>query len=356
MIRVYLADTQVLDQEADFSAYLELVDASRREKVLQHRRAEDRKRSLLSGLLLQIGIREWLEERGHVQNGAGQSSLISQNDAERFSLASQNDAGRSSLISQNRESSSSGSWGKEALEPLPLCFGEGTHGKPYLKAYPDLHFSLSHSGRIAVCALAGQEVGVDIQQFGRIRDGLAERFFSPEDQQLIREWEEYGVRREEMFFRIWTIKEAYMKLTGEGMSQGLHSTRILPGFEMGRKCMLSWKSLSDSVADRGVFSTERGFPDAGAGKNVFSIGGRFPAGGAGKNIFSTKERVPDVSGGQNIFSSGEIRKKSGDENKGYFKTFRLKENYDLTICSYEKNVDIDIRETLVSEYFRREQL
>lgn len=320
MIRVYLADTQVLDQEADFSAYLELVDVSRREKVLQHRRLEDRKRSLLSGLLLQIGIREWLEEGCSFQNDAGKSSLIF------------------SKIFSKEEGSSYNSPRKSALEPLPLCFGEGIHGKPYLKAYPELHFSLSHSGSIAVCALAGQEVGADIQQFGQIRKGLAERFFSSEDLLLIREWEEYGIRREEIFFRIWTIKEAYMKLTGEGMSQGLHSTRILPDFETGRRRVLSRENLSDFVADR----------------EIFSVGGKVPAVGAGQDIFPVGGKVPMVGAGQDIFSVGEIRKKSGDGRAGYFKIFRPKENYDLTICTYEKNVDIDIRETLISEYFGQE--
>ena len=36
-------------------------------------------------------------------------------------------------------------------------------GKPYLAGYPDIHISLSHSGRLAACAVAKKPVGVDVE-------------------------------------------------------------------------------------------------------------------------------------------------------------------------------------------------
>ena len=47
-----------------------------------------------------------------------------------------------------------------------IAYGE--HGKPYLAAHPQLHFSLSHSGDWAVCALDDAPVGVDLEQLREV--------------------------------------------------------------------------------------------------------------------------------------------------------------------------------------------
>ena len=56
-------------------------------------------------------------------------------------------------------------------EDLTLQTGE--NGKPELLSYPDIHFNLSHSGTIAVCAVSDRPVGVDVEFLGRPHRELA---------------------------------------------------------------------------------------------------------------------------------------------------------------------------------------
>ena len=48
------------------------------------------------------------------------------------------------------------------LEREPRATGE--HGKPFLSLQPKIHYNITHSGKYVMCILAGQEVGIDVQQ------------------------------------------------------------------------------------------------------------------------------------------------------------------------------------------------
>ena len=89
-------------------------------------------------------------------------------------------------------------------------YGNGPHGKPYLKDESRC-FSLSHTDRYVVLAVADDEVGVDVEAADTIRPAVKRRCFTDEEQ----EWIGEDTAR---FFRLWTMKEAYMKLTGTGLS------------------------------------------------------------------------------------------------------------------------------------------
>lgn len=95
-------------------------------------------------------------------------------------------------------------WG---LEELPAV-AAGKKGKPFFPAFPQYRFNLSHSGDRVLCALSDEgEVGVDIEQVRPRREGLpryalSDREFSAFDGS----WED--------FFRLWTLKEAYVKYQG----------------------------------------------------------------------------------------------------------------------------------------------
>ena len=92
----------------------------------------------------------------------------------------------------------------------------GENGKPYLEGR-SFYFNLSHSGDYVFCGVSGQEIGVDIQKFqGQNELGLARRFFSSAERQALEACGDEESRRS-MFFRMWTRKEAYGKLTGEGL-------------------------------------------------------------------------------------------------------------------------------------------
>jgi len=107
--------------------------------------------------------------------------------------------------------------------PKEVAFRYGPHGKPEV---PGLRFNISHSGAIAVIALARSEVGVDVELPRRRRsDGIARRFFAPgEVQHMFAQTDE--ALRADTFFRLWTCKEAFLKVTGEGLSRSTRSYEI----------------------------------------------------------------------------------------------------------------------------------
>lgn len=86
-------------------------------------------------------------------------------------------------------------------------------GKPEVEG---IFFNLSHSGRIVICATAEREVGCDVEQIVKAPEGVAERFFHPNESAYVNAC--VGEERDRRFFRIWTMKESYIKMTGEGMS------------------------------------------------------------------------------------------------------------------------------------------
>ncbi|MBR3149966.1 MAG: 4'-phosphopantetheinyl transferase superfamily protein [Eubacterium sp.] len=92
--------------------------------------------------------------------------------------------------------------------------------KPYIEGCP-LSFNLSHSGKYAAAAVSKSNVGCDIQQITPISDKVAKRFFCPSEQELIMKAGNEEKQRE-MFFRLWTLKESFIKATGDGMSLPLN--------------------------------------------------------------------------------------------------------------------------------------
>jgi 4'-phosphopantetheinyl transferase len=104
-------------------------------------------------------------------------------------------------------------------------FRYGRHGKPQVAGSP-VRFNISHSGALAVIALALAEVGVDVE-LPRVRrsDAIARRFYAPaEIERLFAETD--PAARADAFFRLWTCKEAFLKVTGEGLSRSTRSYEI----------------------------------------------------------------------------------------------------------------------------------
>jgi 4'-phosphopantetheinyl transferase len=101
------------------------------------------------------------------------------------------------------------------------------YGKPTIDpalGRPDLRFNLSHSRGFAACAIAiGATIGIDVEMLSRKQGGLdiAERFFSPSEVAILRGTA--SNQQLEMFFRLWTLKEALIKATGEGLHRPLDS-------------------------------------------------------------------------------------------------------------------------------------
>lgn len=87
-------------------------------------------------------------------------------------------------------------------------------GKPYFAEVP-LEFSLTHSGKLWMCMFSDAPCGLDLQLMKECDyERLADRWFLPGEADYVKEIGEEG------FFQIWVRKEAYCKMTGEGLFGG----------------------------------------------------------------------------------------------------------------------------------------
>lgn len=119
-----------------------------------------------------------------------------------------------------------------------LQFSAGSEGKPRLGCAveatepAELCFNLSHSADLALLAVAvGRDVGVDVERVDpRVEiEALARRFFAPEERAALARLP--GEERAREFFRIWTLKEAYLKALGVGLRRALDSFAVAAGTE-----------------------------------------------------------------------------------------------------------------------------
>lgn len=105
-----------------------------------------------------------------------------------------------------------------------MRFLAGEHGKPAL-CDGRICFNLSHSGEHVMCTVSDGEVGCDVEQIKKADIRVAERFFDPEEFRLLQAAPSEQ-KRTELFFRLWTIRESYIKFTGEGMYASLKEIRV----------------------------------------------------------------------------------------------------------------------------------
>ncbi len=105
-----------------------------------------------------------------------------------------------------------------SLAPQQWQFSISELGKPELTNSPiPLRFNLSHNDEVIVCALClTKDIGCDIENLSRkiSVEAIAKRFFSSTEYQQIK-------ASPTSFFEYWTLKEAFVKATGLGISQGL---------------------------------------------------------------------------------------------------------------------------------------
>ncbi len=174
MITVYYRKVFSNLEDGAFERHLNKVEEARREKILRLKSREEQMRSLTAGCLLHAVL------------------------CEKMCLSA----------------SISGPFQMEYQEK----------GKPFLTNRPDIHFNLSHSGSYVCCAAADEPVGVDIEKKADLKEKIAKRFFTWEDNQRLLDAK--PEEKKDLFFRMWSIKESYIKFTGQGMTKGLSSFEI----------------------------------------------------------------------------------------------------------------------------------
>lgn len=98
----------------------------------------------------------------------------------------------------------------------PPEFVYGEHGKPFLRDYPDIFFSLSHADSSALCAVSKQPVGADIQDIRALKADISRKICTPRELELLNRTAD----RDRELCRLWCMKESVGKLTGNGFSEG----------------------------------------------------------------------------------------------------------------------------------------
>lgn len=89
----------------------------------------------------------------------------------------------------------------------------GKNGKPYIDG---LHFNLSHSGNLIACAFSDDEVGIDVEKIRSYRPRVLKSFHPAEVARV-----EKSEDKDTEFYKIWTMKEAYLKFLGTGITKDL---------------------------------------------------------------------------------------------------------------------------------------
>jgi len=91
------------------------------------------------------------------------------------------------------------------------------NGKGRIENRDNLFFNISHSKEYVVLALSDEEVGIDIQEIKPLKANVPKRFFTDIDNEYIDPSEEGGIER---FTEVWSAKESFAKLTGNGIGEG----------------------------------------------------------------------------------------------------------------------------------------
>ena len=98
-------------------------------------------------------------------------------------------------------------------------FERGEHGKPSLclaDGVPDIKFNLTHTGGLTACVLSLQgDCGVDVERHDRVHrfESVAQRMFADEEYRFLLD----HAFDPAMFYRFWTLREAYVKALGIGL-------------------------------------------------------------------------------------------------------------------------------------------
>ena len=176
---VYVADIQSLSDKSVFEKAYISVSEYRRQKVDKMKHQEDKMRSLGAGLLLQKVLYDF------------------------------------------------------GIDEKTAVFETNQNGKPHIlhgdrdSGLPPLHFNLSHSGDYAMCVIGDNPAGCDVERVRKIDLKIADRFFAPSEIELIKT-QPTSEAQINTFFRLWTLKESYIKAEGQGLSMGLNTFSVQP--------------------------------------------------------------------------------------------------------------------------------
>ncbi len=130
--------------------------------------------------------------------------------------------------------------------PDALRFEYERRGKPRLSGMETLHFSVSHSGSAVAIAVGTMPLGLDLERIVAVSPDVVSDSLTPEEMARV------GASSDSVasFYAHWTLKEAYLKALGQGLSVPLKSVSVRPGeaARVGRYCLKNLHLLDGCIA------------------------------------------------------------------------------------------------------------
>lgn len=169
MVKVYISNISEFEDPKEKPELIENFPADRKQKIEKCLQAKGRKQSMGAGLLLEQVLKQY---------------------------------------------------GRNISE---IVYGE--NGKPEIDGF---YFNLSHAKDYVICAVSDSPVGCDIETIKEAPLRIAERYFSEREKEQINRMHTME-EKSDLFYRMWTVKESYLKMTGEGLQVPLGVVEIILG-------------------------------------------------------------------------------------------------------------------------------
>jgi 4'-phosphopantetheinyl transferase len=169
-MEVYIFNIDKIDNIFNYDKFYEFVNKEKKQKVMKFRRNEDKIRSLVGDTLTRVISCKHLE-------------------------------------CKNKD----------------IKYKYNEYGKPYIKE--NLEFNISHSGEYVVVAIDDCPVGIDIEEMKNIEfEGIAKGYYDESEYKWIINHEKEQQMR--CFYKLWTLKESYVKYVGKGLSIAFNSFKF----------------------------------------------------------------------------------------------------------------------------------
>ena len=116
-------------------------------------------------------------------------------------------------------------------------------GKPFAKD-SGLQFNLSHAGNFAACAVDTAPVGIDIEVPRPLRPSLCRKVCTAEELAFVHPAGSFSPER---FLQLWTAKEAFLKQSGTGILRDLTSVSMVQDGQLAYPAPLKGVFLRESA-------------------------------------------------------------------------------------------------------------
>lgn len=113
---------------------------------------------------------------------------------------------------------------KYGINEMFAEYGFSENGKPYILHYPMIEFNISHSHDKVMCVISpdGIKLGCDIESVKSGKLKVAKRFFTKSENDMLDSRSDEK-KKDALFSELWTLKESFIKCTGEGLGRSMDS-------------------------------------------------------------------------------------------------------------------------------------